>query len=78
MLADQVVHDVKAAIDSGDTDLRLPVCKWDTVEAAWGQVWEKDWEAIATNPPRQCDDGDHGYMVTSTHIYTICGVQLRK
>ena len=27
------------------------------VDAAWGQIWEKDWEAIATTSPRQCADG---------------------
>jgi len=37
--------------------LRLPVFKWDTVEAAWGKIWEQDWEAIATTPPRQCAVG---------------------
>lgn len=57
MLADQVVHEVRTATDNGEPDLRLPVFKWDTIEAAWGKIWEKDWEAIATTPPRQCADG---------------------
>jgi len=64
MMTDQVVHDLTAAIDKGDTDLRLPVFKWDTVEAAWGQIWEKDWEATATTTPRQCADA----LATYKHL----------
>jgi hypothetical protein len=57
-LADKVVQAVKTAMDSGDTDdLRLPSLAWDTVEAAWGTTWEKDWEDVAGTPPRQSADG---------------------
>jgi len=58
MIADQIVDEVKTVVDNGVvTDLQLPVMKWDTVDAAWGTVCEKDWEAVANTPPRQCVDG---------------------
>lgn len=56
-IADQIVREVKTAVDNGDTDLRLPSIDWGTVEAAWGTTWDKDWEAVAGTPPRQCADG---------------------
>jgi hypothetical protein len=37
--------------------LGLPSLAWNTVEAAWGTTWEKDWEDVAGTPPRQCADG---------------------
>jgi hypothetical protein len=53
--AEQVVEAVKTAMYSGDTDLRLPSIAWDTIEAAWGTTWEKDWELdVADTPQRQC------------------------
>jgi hypothetical protein len=54
LIADQVVQDVKTALDNGDTDLRLPSINWDTVATAWGSKWEQEWEAVANTPPRQC------------------------
>ena len=56
-ICDQVVSVVKTAMNTGDTDLRLPSLDWGTVEAAWGTIWEKDWENVANTPPRQCTDG---------------------
>lgn len=57
MKADQVVQEVKAAIEAGDVDLKLPVIEWDSIAAAWSATWEKDWEAVANIPPCQCEDG---------------------
>ena len=39
MIADQVVNEVKTALDNGVTDLKLLVnqSKWDAVDAAWGE-----------------------------------------
>jgi hypothetical protein len=60
----QVVEAVKTAMCSGDTDLRLPNIAWDTVEAAWGTTWEKDWEDVVDTPQRQCVMGSRWKFIS--------------
>ena len=51
MMVDQTASEVKTAPDNGVTDLQLPEIKRDTVDAAWGTIWEKDWEAVENTAP---------------------------
>ena len=66
MIPDQIVNEVKTALDNGVADLQLPVINWDTVDAAWGTIWEKEWEAVANTPPRHSVDGIKHLQHTST------------